>query len=342
MNLSRVQKCLFTPFRGNAWIFFREFRVLIFLSLLALCGCSSLTVPTLRAANVGTVPLPNGMIESSMWKKAPPLRVRLRHPGGHSITAEIRAISDGRAMSILVGWPDQTESVLKRAWVRRSGSAPWQLEEIANDRLWLLFPLTKDAPKDLYRPPEARYDLWEWQSAWTDKSGYADDGLLETKFSKEPPKDKAAVRYPNAAGAGFIEQVWKRDAGEPGTVSMPMPSALDMKTFERAAMSNPDANGSAIDVRATGKFGKQYQKANTYYTDSKGRTPGYWFGDKTGEERPGSYFVEFYRMMITADDEDVQFKDNGPYRFQLAVIDNKSGVQPFLSPPLRLEFELDR
>lgn len=305
-----------------------------------LCGCSSVGRPTLHVAFAEGIPLPNGMIESEFWKKTAPLRVRLEQPSGRQISAELRAAHDGRAFSILVGWPDQTETVIKRAWVRKDGNSPWHLEEMPIDRLMLLFPLNADAPADLYRTPESKYDLWVWQAAWSDTSGYADDATLETKFySDVPPQKPGGVVYPNLAGRGFIEQIVRNDPGQPGTISLPEPSAVMHKTVLPAAYANSEAKGSVTDVRATGKFGKQYRNTNTFFSSKSGdRTPGYWFGEQPTEERPGSYFVEIYRMLLTGDENDCQFKGEGPYRFSVAIIDNKSGDQPYLSAPLQLEF----
>lgn len=318
------------------------FRVYAFLSLLVLVstGCSAFR-PTLRVAYNDPVPLPKNIIETQIWEKAKPLRVKLAQSGGQTTTAEIRGMHDGRAISFLIAWPDQSASVLSKAWVRPTPSAPWRLEEVINDRLWVIFPLTPRAPLDIFSGPNSQYDAWQWQGgAWSNESGYADDGRLIVKYhpGAEPPKEHDGTIYPSPTGRGFIEQTWRDDDGNLGTIARSQPLPYEPKTVSPAPISNPIASGSAIDVRVLGAYSRQETNTTTtFWTKRGGRVPGYWFGDNPPVDGAGSYFVRYYRLLnTTAREEDYQFNGPGPHPFALAIVDDKSGAQPFVSAPLRL------
>lgn len=323
---------------------FRVFRELIFLLIfiIALSGCSVFR-PTLHAAFVEEVPLPKSLIETQIWQKAKPLKVALAQFGGRATTAEIRAVHDGRAISFLVAWPDQTETVIAKAWVRMKPGAPWKLQTVLNDRLWLMFPLTAKASFDIYRGPAGRYDVWQWQGAWSNISGYADDGrlIVKTYPGPEPPKDAEGVVYPNPSGKGCVEQLWRNDDGRLGTIADSEPPAMQTKSVIPAGIANPYADGSVIDVRAIGSYSRQdIQSTTTFWTKRGQRVPGYWFGDKPPEDRPGSYFVKYYRLLKTkSDEEDYQFNGRGPHPFALAIVDDAAGAQPFMSRPLQLTLD---
>lgn len=321
-------------------------RIRLFLQLpiflWGLAGCSAMR-PTLHATAVEAVPLPMSMIESQLWQKAKPVRVKLTQTSGQSISAEVRAIHDGRTISFLIAWPDQTESLITKAWVRNKPGDPWHTEEVLNDRLWLMFPLTKSASFDIYRGPDAQYDVWQWQAAWSNVSGYADDGRLVVKYrpGPNPPQDAESVVYPSADGKGYVEQLWRDDGGGPGTIAQNQPKPTEVHSVVPAGIANPYAGGGAIDVRAIGSYSRQDLNSTTTFWNSRGeRTPGYWFGESPTEERPGSYFVKFHRLLRTAsDEEDYQLSGPGPHPFAVAVIDNRAGNQPFISKPLELVIE---
>lgn len=320
----------------------RAFRVdaLLLLSVALASGCSGLR-PTLHVAYNDPAPLPNNLIESQIWGKARPLRVTLTQGGGLSLSAEIRAVHDDRAISFLISWPDQSPSVISKVWVHPATDAPWRLEDITNDSLRLIFPLTQGAPLDIFSGLNSQYDVWQWQGgAWSNESGYADDGRLIVKYhpGPKPPDRHDGTIYPSADGSGFIEQTWHDDDGNPGTITRPQPLPYEPKTIIPAAIPNPYAGGSAIDVRVLGTFNRQEAKTRTaFWTKRDGRVSGYWFGDTPPENNPGSYSVRYYRLFRTeSPDEDYQFEGPGPHPFALTIVDNRAGAQPFVSAPLRL------
>lgn len=319
----------------------RIFPELAFVLLVAcvFSGCSALR-PTLHVAYNDPTPLPTSLIETAIWEKARPLKVKLTQPGGQTTTAEIRAVHDGRAISFLIAWPDQSEAVISKVWVHRSKDAPWILEDVLTDRIWLMLPLSQNAPLDIFRATNSQYDVWQWQASWSNESGYAEDGRLIVKHhpGPEPPKEHGGILFASPDGNGFIEQTWHDDEGNVGTIARPQPLPYDAKSVLPAPMASPYASGSAIDVRVLGAYSRQQtESATTFWTKRGGRVPGYWFGEKPPEDVAGSYFVRYYRFLKTeARDEDYQFDGRGPHPFALAIVDNKSGAQPYVSRPLRL------
>ncbi len=312
------------------------------LMLPLLAGCGRLTTPTLHVRAVPAVPEPNALIEQSLWEPARPLRVELVQAGGQTLPAELRAIHDGRALSILLTWADPTESIVHQSWSWNPARQEWLLRTFANDRAWLLFPLTPAAPLDLLVPPSAQYDLWEWQSAWSNASGYADDKrlLVDHHPGPHPPEPREeAVIYSARRGGGFVQIGTLADEGLPGTIIGPRPPRSAKRTIVDAASAHPRAAGSIIDVGAQGDHRKDLSATTTIWETGSQRQPGQWFGETPLEDRPGSYYVEYYRLLHTEDlAADYQFEGRGPHRFAVAVFDVNRGGDPFISRPLRLVF----
>jgi hypothetical protein len=94
-------------------------RLLPFLLLLpALTACGFFR-PTLKATYCATVPLPNGLVEKYPWENAKTLTVNAHRGTGRftdSRPVQIKACTDGRALSLLVRWDDQHDAKTGRFW----------------------------------------------------------------------------------------------------------------------------------------------------------------------------------------------------------------------------------
>lgn len=305
--------------------------ILVLTSLLLLSGCAvgllgcGLRQPTLHVAWVETVPRPNGLAEQS-WEIAKPLIVMVHRGSGKTAEerpVQLQAVHDGREISIMARWSDHTDTVTRRDWLWDDKREDYVLEEYPVDQFAILWPLTKKASFDMLDGKAAAYDVWQWRARWSDIAGYADDRRLILKPHPKGtrPEQVQGPLYP--ARRGMVEFCWEEDSGTPGI--RPTHKPVSKINFHMPGGESAEAKGSAADVQASGVYTPMLRKAENK--------------DNTWKRNPdGDYwFVEFYRLLLTPyKDEDYQIKGRGPHFFAIAVFDNESGADHFVSGPIRL------
>jgi hypothetical protein len=313
--------------------------------LWCIAGCSRLA-PTLVVAQVDAVPLPNNAYEDSIWSRAKPIEVTMRRGAGPTLQErplQLRAIHDGRALSIMATWPDDTRAIERQAWIWDERAERYRPEHSEADQLTLLWALDPASDFDLIGGDAGNYDAWRWISGWTDLSGVAEDGRILTRLHPAQ-SDRAALEgviLPATRREGLVSVAWLDDPGVSGTYAAPQPEYRQKERMAGGLVRTAD--GSIADVKARSIYNRFPDDHPTTWFYSKGnKTPGNWLGqDAYGEQ--GYWLVEFHRLFTTADEErDLAFRDAGPHRFAVMLADRETGINQYLSPPLRMVFEGNR
>jgi hypothetical protein len=265
---------------------------------------------------VGEVPMPNARIETMLWEQAPSITVRLRRNTSGKIETrlvQLRAITDGRTLSIMARWYDTTETIQKRSWVWDEAASEYVLEVYPVDMIAIQWPLTGSGSFNMLDGQAASYDVWRWQAGWNNASGYGDD--LSLRLSPHPlgtnPSEIEGHLYEDIGHDSLVEVLWKNDDGVPGLAETTRPNnRIHSRMFGSRILM---ASGSAADVKAIGLY-------------------------NPGKERSKStYFVEFYRTLTTADaDADYQIVGPGPHPFAIALTDQTAPIDHFTSGKILL------
>lgn len=305
-----------------------------FLALLltGLGGCTMFR-PTLHVAWVSAVPKPNGLVEKYPWGEARGLRLIARRGTGEyaeTRPVELKACTDGRAISFLVRWNDEHESPIGRYWNWDDKRDTYQFQEFAIDQCALLFALDKHADLNPWSGRPETCDAWHWRAGWSDLSTYADDQrlIVRPRAWGTRPEQAAGRLYPLDPNRGMVELDWIDDAGTPGTA--PMPKPVVFLKHRMAAMEMGEPQGSIADVQAQGVYTPKLRTSPNrkeswrYYSD----------GD--------DWFVEFYRLLVTPTKDagdDYQFRGRGPHNMAVAIWDNDIGDNFYLTEPIRVQLD---
>lgn len=303
--------------------------LLLLLPSLTACG---LFQPRLRAVWCSTTPRPNGLVEKYPWANAPTLTINAHRGRGEfaeTRPVQIKACYDGRAISLLVRWYDDHESLVGRYWIWNEKRNDYLLQQFTIDQCAVLLPLTKKADFNPWSGKPAVYDAWHWRAGWSDISGYADDRRLVIHHHPwGTPTSKVKGRlYPVDKRHGMVELEWIDDAGTPGTATVPKP-LLHLQDHMTGA-ERGEAKGSVADVQAQGVYTPRLrnspnkQESWRYYTQ----------GD--------DWFVEFYRLLVTdsKENDDCALRGRGPFTIAIALWDNETGDNFFITDPIRLKLD---
>lgn len=296
------------------------------LFVLPFAGCM-LTRPTLHAAWVSDVPKPNGMIEQG-WNIAPPLYLMVHRGSGHTAEkrpVQLQAIYDDRAICIMARWPDHSESVFRRQWAWNDKIEDYQLELQPVDQFAIMWPMSKNASFNMLDGKAATYHIWQWRAAWSDLSGFADNRRLVLKPHPKGtrPETCSGPLYPLPHGKKWIEFLWRDKSGIRGTRETPKPITQIKRLMPGGEAQ--DAPESSSDIYVSGVYSPMLHPENREQTT--------WKMDPQGD----FWFVKFYRHLLTKDKAwDYQLRGSGPHYFAIAVFDNESGADHFVSGPIRL------
>ncbi|HPK03511.1 MAG TPA: hypothetical protein PLS90_13770 [Candidatus Sumerlaeota bacterium] len=308
--------------------------------LLAAAGCAW-RQPRLHALRVDQVALPNRIIEPAVWGRAKEIEVTARTPAGVRLPVRLRAIHDGRALGLLISWPDRSEGDTPPVWVWDEQRHEYRWVSRPNDEVALLWPMSPDPTFAAVPEQPEGYDLWRWRGGWTNLSGHADDARL---LLRQHPRgtDPATVEgelFPVPGTDRWIERQVIPDTGQPGTRPTTRPL---LREEERMPGTAADfASGSQADVEALALYAKVRDfQPSAYFRYGRRRTPGYWFSDEIDHAEDGFWFVEFHRLLVTPhDEEDAQLRGDGPHRFAVWVVDEGQGPDPFRTGPIELRLQ---
>lgn len=318
--------------RRLAWTMRRApglFLTLLLLPSLTACG---LFQPRLRAVWCSTTPKPNGLVEKYPWANAPTLTLTAHRGRGEfaeTRPVQIKACYDGRALSLLVRWYDDHEALIGRYWTWNEQLSDYQLQQFPIDQCAVLLPISKKSDGNPWSGKEGVFDAWHWRAGWSDLSSYADDRRLAVRrhpWGTSSSQVKGRL-YPLDKRRGMVELEWIDDAGKPGTAATPKPMVRLQDRLTGAEMS--EAKGSIADVPAQGVYTPRLrnvpnkQESWRYYTH----------GD--------DWFVEFYRLLTTGskENDDCQLRGRGPFTIAIALWDNDSHDNFFITDPIRLTLD---
>lgn len=268
------------------------------------------------------MPEPNGVMERSVWDRCEPLNLVMTPPlvsDGRQRELRLRAVHDSRAIAFLVLWADDSPSLPPR-WFWDRERNDYLLDAQPVDQIGLLWALERgDRELCMTSPKPHRRDLWQWQAFWSELSGYAMDRVVTTLLFDEktsPALEHSPFpRYP-LGGGRMLELRIEDDPGVPGTLTRGKPVGYIGQRIRAFSAQHP-AVGSAADVQAMG----------VYHPASPPDIPS------------GQWFVEFFRLLVTADKEnDVQLDTAKTYWCRLSMHNNQSGDQHYLSEPFRVRF----
>lgn len=308
----------------------RIMRLLPLLILIPALSACSFFKPTLRVAWCSTVPKPNGLVAKYPWDNCPELILNAHRGRGdfaETRPVKIKACYDGRALAFLVRWFDDHESLVGRYWIWDPQRSDYQLQQFPIDQCAILLPISKKADFNPWSGRPAEYDAWQWRAGWSDLSGHADDRRLIVRnhpWGTTADQIKGCL-YPLGKRRGMAELQWVDDEGVSGTVPVPKPITFLQNHVTGAEAE--DAHGSAADVLAQGVYTPKgvrnipnRKEAWRYYSD----------GD--------DWFVQFYRLMVTDSKagDDYQIRGRGPHTIALALWDNDSGDNFYLTDPIRM------
>lgn len=283
----------------------------------------------MHAAWVSGVPVPTGIIRSDLWNQASELTVTVHRGAGkaaESRQVSLKAIHDGRAISIMARWADESETFVRRAWVWNAQKKDYDLETYEVDQCALLWPLSPAVSFCMLDGRDASYDVWQWRAGWSDISGYAEDRRVVIRaYPKDAvPPEAVGPLYPSQDGDERVEILWAEDEGIGGTRPTSKP---EEKTRLRMPGGEKDeARGSAADIRV----GSHYQPRL-----HKGENKIWQIGEKGNE-----WTVQFYRLLVASSpQEDYAIRGRGPHPFAVAIWDNENAGNHFTSGPIQLLLE---
>jgi hypothetical protein len=300
------------PLRGAVWLG---------VCLLGL-GCA-LGRPTLRVAYVSQVLRPNQVAgKKTTWDQAPELWLTLRRGTGRFAGERrvmLRAVYDGSVLAIQATWNDPTTSTDRLSWIWDPTEARYLLRENPVDQLAIHWPLGATVETCMLEGLGGRYDVWQWLGGWSDISGVAEDRLLVTRPHPAGirPSQVAGTLYPALRGEGWVEVIWRHDAGVGGTVASARP-----RWRLRLRMPGAEARssiGSAGDVLTGSSYRPLSQKG------------------------PARRRGEWYRPLAPQNPhEDVALDGPGPLRFAIALFDNTGDQEHYTSGSIALVLEKTR
>lgn len=144
------------------------------------------------ANRADTPPIIDGIADDDVWVSNDVSIVNVSGGAIRRIDATIQAVYDNQNLYMVVQWPDDTESIDRRAWVytrdgwERSGkedrfSILWQITDIEGfDTIGCNIAChSDDPPNGMWFNNEGEYgDLWGWKATRTNPMGYVDDGWM--------------------------------------------------------------------------------------------------------------------------------------------------------------------
>jgi hypothetical protein len=152
---------------------------------------------------------------------------------------------------------------------------------------------------------EGDYDLWQWRAGWSNIAGYADDARMLIR--RAPPESGEYATYGGVVSGPPIYIQVVPDAGRPPYTLAERPRERGYHTLPGLVPQRPTE--SQGDVLAEGLY------------------------------QAGSYFVEFYRLLDTGQDDDFPFEGKGPFTFSIAITNDGHGQSHYTSELLTLTLD---
>jgi hypothetical protein len=303
-------------------------------------GCAGLR-PTLTVRQVPNMPRLGGLLALQAWEKTTPLTVIAERGTGdlrETRPVQLRAMSDGRLLRLLVVWPDDVQSIERQAWVWDDSAETYRFDREEVDSCAVEWPLAGAGDFRHFAAREAMYDVWLWRAGWSDLSGMADDLRLEIEVHPPgaAPETVGTPLFWSADRKAKIAHRWTLDPGFPGTYDAPEPNYRRQPRVSGARVR--EGSGSVADVSSRGLYDmKQTALPNVWFVEGGSRAPGTWFGSDRDKEQQGFWLVEFQRALTTADKEgDVQVARGGTVRFAVGITDGEGLERALMTPPIRL------
>ncbi len=271
--------------------------------------------------------------EAEFWEDASELMVategsREDDPDGPAI--QLKAAYDDESMVIRAEWLDDTESVLKNAWIYEDGAFKKSGDE---DRIMFAFPIENNAEfankgctaachnsaddeaewwmgsEDEY----LRYDAWQWKAARTNPVGQVDDKWWGTQ---EDPEDVESSRHGDAKESGGYSN--NRNEEQTG------PSFMHISDLGSPYIIGGEEVALDINMLEEGMVVPGYLVSPAIGSRGDVATEGVW--------ADGKWVVVIKRPLDTGNDDDVVFNPPRPVPFGVAVVDDGGGLEHTVSP----------
>lgn len=235
-----------------------------------------------------SVPDVDGVLDESIWREAPLLRViatRALPPKEGTRSVEVRCVHTDTHIFFAAVWEDETESVSHKPWVWNGEKKAYEESADREDMFAVAFEHTGPFTADMLSGDEAVWDVWHWKAFRTNPQGYAMDKTH--RYSHNKPETKATSYTARNGTTIWIAR--PQDAGDTLEKSQPAPAAYQGDRVAQYLPGSP--TGSAADVRAKGRW-----------------SDGWWT-------------LEMSRRLDTGFSDDTTFDPKRSYRMALSVFD---------------------
>jgi len=274
----------------------------------------------------------------SKWHSISGVPVRLTPMGtpelmGVHNTVELKSVHTDKNIYIWATWPDRTESINKKMWIKRKDGSwmrstddedrigfIWEIDNSmvgfsrGRGRLALCHPDPQNPRKDVMstKYTGGRADIWHWKAARTNPVGFSDDQYLDKKGRKSDSGESAYKD--NKDKSGYVPAfMFASDK-----TTSPFLLASKAKPFDNGRFKSGDTLPSYILKAPTGD--RADIKVYGIYKN------GYWT-------------VVFKRSLNTGHAMDVRFEPGKEYNFAAAVFDNAGDEHHLKSHLIRLFLE---
>lgn len=263
----------------------------------------------MAAVKVDKAPAVDGKADDDAWKAAKAYTIKVDKPKrilepGKEVT--LKVAHDGSSIYVLCEWADKKKNDQHESWAWDEGKAKYEKSGFMEDEFFVAFQLEGSFNANMTVGIDAKWDVWQWQAARTDPTGFARDKIHVYTHTK-PDDPLLAARSRQDSDDKEWWMLLLDDAGKPPAKAVDAPKAKGKDTLPTFVTQTPE--GSAADVRAKGTW------------------------------KEGRWTVEFSRKLDTGAKDDRKFDLGDAVLFAVGVLNSAEGSQHDISLPHRLKFE---
>ena len=258
-------------------------------------------------AKATEIPIIDGKITDEVWSYAPTLIVSIqksmgKDKGKETTKLRLQAVYTDTELAILAIWADETEDRTYKTWIWDSAKSRYKKGRDLEDIFSVGFPIRGPFTGDMLSPIEVEWDVWHWNAARTDPSGYAFDRRHVHTFAQ--PKGKAKqISIPGGKKIWFANPA---DQGYPLFSSRPKPRTFEGQSVPSFVVNLP--THSQADVQAKGIW------------------------------ESGRWQLELRRKLDTGHSDDLAFTPSQIYPVAIAIFDHSEGGRHGSSSVVKMNF----
>lgn len=278
----------------------------------------------------------DGLITESSWTTAKVLVITIQDGSIGQIDVELKALYDDNYFYLYASWPDTTKNINKNHLTYDKTSNIWTRSE-DEDGIAILWnignsihgfniggcAMTCHGDRKSTNGEGEMGDMWQWMAASTDPVGIAYDSYLDVNFTD--------------AYGGFTA------LHSDGRLDTGIITNYDFDNQVPIYMQNPGITPSSGEefllMGEEVEFDPIYKDPeNNIEWEDGDCVPGYLLEEPSGIRADieakstwvdGRWHVEFRRLLITGNSDDVEFDITNIYRFGVAVMDNSGGFRRY-------------